>query len=352
MEFRVQNVNDVFPRLVELISNKQAPLSRVESRVGPVISIDEPLTITYSRPWQRVLFNAQRDANPFFHLFESLWMLAGRNDVELLSYYNSKIGEIASDDGETLNGAYGYRWRSYQPQPIFGSWKKGDNVCPECKMGDSNKVDQLNILAKHLRENPNSRRAVLEMWNVEDDLCKIETSKDVCCNTHIYFQIQKDRLVMTVCNRSNDLLWGMLGANVVHFSFLQEYMAACIGVGIGKYHHFTNNLHVYAERKDWQPTKLLDYYNHPSVDYCGMEHFPLVEDPKRFDDECAEFVEDSTRPIKLEEPFLNYVAFPMCWAFKLYKERELKSAIKAMELVRAMDWRMAGINWLEKRKKL
>jgi hypothetical protein len=35
---------------------------------------------------------------------------------------------------------------------------------------------------------------------------------------------------MTVTNRSNDLCWGMLGANYVHFTILQEYLAARLGV--------------------------------------------------------------------------------------------------------------------------
>ena len=33
------------------------------------------------------------------------------------------------------------------------------------------------------------------------------------------------KLCMTVCNRSNDMLWGAYGANVVHMSMLQEFVA-------------------------------------------------------------------------------------------------------------------------------
>ena len=38
-------------------------------------------------------------------------------------------------------------------------------------------------------------------------------SKDVPCNTHAYFAINAEgSLDLTVCNRSNDLVWGCLGA--------------------------------------------------------------------------------------------------------------------------------------------
>ena len=55
-----------------------------ESRNGPVVVFPEPVTTVCERPEERVLFHCERDANPFFHLFEALWMLAGRNDLAYL----------------------------------------------------------------------------------------------------------------------------------------------------------------------------------------------------------------------------------------------------------------------------
>src|SRR5262249_11634251 len=147
---------------------------------GTVLVIDEPVTITYTHPRERVLFNTVRDANPFFHLYEALWMLAGRNDVAPLSYYNSRMKEF-SDDGKTLNGAYGYRWRNARGReygsgltivmvddPTLPTGKRP--VCADLSVGS---CDQLDTLVNHLRADPTSRRAVLQMWNVEDDLLKI-----------------------------------------------------------------------------------------------------------------------------------------------------------------------------------
>lgn len=374
MELKTRNVNDTFPALVEdfIAGGKRfagaPPVVRNQTRNGPVLRIDEPVMVTYSHPRERVLLNPARDANPFFHLYESLWMLAGRDDVSPLAYYSSQIGKIASDDGKTFNGAYGYRWRHSQV-PDHQNWENG------------NGIDQLDILVSHLKSDPTSRRAVLQMWNVEDDLLKIganpdrsgnlynpdlkyPASKDVCCNTAVYFSIRDTDeynqsldarppqyvLDMTVTNRSNDMIWGMLGANVVHFSFLQEYMAARLGVEVGRYNQFTNNLHVYES--NWEPKRWLA---EPVRDY-PTKTVPLVSDPERFERELPEFVEHHSGKIKAgdlenswSEPFLATVAGPMLCAFACYKEKDYHGAFTMVDQIEAEDWRIASEGWIRRR---
>lgn len=343
MHLRYRNVNTAFRGVLELWET--LPRIHEESRVGIVERIAEPVLLTYIMPTERVLFNPARDANPFFHLYEALWMLAGCNDVRSLAYFNSQM-EQYSDDGETFNGAYGYRWRSkdyWDPnQPTPGK--------PWLKL---NQVDQLDVLVNHLKQTPNSRRAVLQMWNVEDDLLKIDTSKDCCCNTHVYFSLDTGELDMTVCNRSNDLVWGMLGANVVHFSFLQEYMAARIGVHVGVYNHFTNNLHAYVER--FNPQAWLEDTSYLQQDYDRKSHsiVPLVSNPKQFEYELKKFVAWPLDPERRwKEPFFQNVASPMCRAFSYHTIRGYAEALKLMRQVVASDWRWAGEQWLVKRRDL
>ena len=54
-----------------------------------------------AEPRRRVHLVPGRRANPFLALSESLWLLAGRNDVQALLPYNKRILDY-SDDGETL----------------------------------------------------------------------------------------------------------------------------------------------------------------------------------------------------------------------------------------------------------
>ena len=411
MHLNFRNVNDAFRGIVKMFRDEEycngspwtlhgnpAPITRTTSRNGPVLMIDEPVTVTYSHPLERVLFHPVRDANPFFHVYEALWMLAGRNDVAPLQRFVGRIKEF-SDDGVTMNGAYGYRWR-HAPvarQSNGQSW-------PD--------ADQLDTIVSHLKAYPDSRRAVLQMWNVEDDLFRVggETttswnrafrtmsmpSKDVCCNLSVMFALRRDmdrgpkcvcgadrsgpsaeahkadcpaarshtvqmvpHLDMTVTNRSNDLIWGMLGANYVHFTFLQEYMAARLGVKVGRYHHVTNNLHVYAERKDWQPTALLDECEDLSLlEYRFIKKVPLVKDADRFEQELPEFVQhwshegERTGTRRWSEPFLDTVARPMMAAHAL-RDNAMDGTIgtQIARIIAADDWRIVTTDWLQRRKK-
>jgi thymidylate synthase len=374
---KFRGVNDGFNGLVKLFADSQHFYDEIEiiktgSRNGPVLQIVEPVIISFSNPTERVLFNTARDCNPFFHIYEALWMLSGRNDVAPLAYYAPNMVNY-SDDGETLNGAYGYRWRHANAAETPGKWAD---------------VDQLKLIINHLKAKPDSRRVILQMWNVEDDLLKIgpsNQSKDVCCNVCVMFSLREEThtqdydrgdgvfveasqfckvLDMTVINRSNDLVWGMLGANYVHFSFLQEYMAACIGVEVGVYNQMSNNLHIYTENNSgfkheaWLSDDEPDHY---TTDFKNRDHIelmrrvPLVRDPATFDLECPRFVEaihkhSSHYHVNWSEPFLQRVATPMLWAFELHKRRDYDSALNCIKEVAADDWRIAGTSWLQKRK--
>ena len=188
-----------------------------DSRNGQVIVVPGPVTTHYTRPRERVLFWPQRDANPFFHFFESLWMLAGRNDVAFVSQFAKQMAEY-SDDGIFLHGAYGYRWQYHYRR--YGHSEEYFN--------------QLQILIRRLKEDPNDRRCVLSMWDPNADL-DIQ-SKDIPCNTHVYFSRNfYNQLDMTICCRSNDMIWGGYKTNAVHFSILQEFMAATIGCDVKDY---------------------------------------------------------------------------------------------------------------------
>lgn len=359
-EIVARNVNDAFRDMVEVFNDRDNVVVK-GSRNGTVRKLRGPCVITYERPEERVLFNAARDANPFFHVYEALWMLGGRNDLASLQHYVSNFDQY-SDDGKTLNGAYGYRWRhafTYESDREYN------------ERFDISQVDQLAIIADHLRNDPNSRRAVLQMWNVEDDLLKVDQSRDCCCNLSALFSIRRedartyighgdyradgpggeeyeDYLDMTVFNRSNDAILGALGANAVHFSFLQEYLAAQLGVSVGVYHQISNDMHVYEERFKpdvWLADQAMSMYHKGTCN-----RVPLVENKDRFDVELSRFLDSYGTDTRLmEEPFLVQVAAPMVDSFNLYKMERLHDALDVCRLITADDWRLACQQWLQRR---
>lgn len=387
MHLVYRNVNEAFANLVKDIHSGDIETVRKDSRNGPVLMVEEPVTITYMKPIERVLFNRARDANPFFHLYESLWMLGGHRDLASLKYFVSTFDQF-SDDGIILNGAYGYRWINGACSYCNGEGGIGydedgcanEDKCLVCH--GEGVIDQLKILAEHLIKKPESRRAVLQMWNVKDDLMKIDTSKDVCCNLSACFSIRTQELSnpynrtfksdglggvtetttfhtttrkyldMTVFNRSNDMIWGTLGANAVHFSFLQEYMASALNAEVGKYSQISNNMHVYEKNfkpEEWLADETTDLYALGVVN-----NLPLVEDLWQFQGELAAFTATCPKkaPLKelFEEKFFVKVAFPMIESFRLHKEKDYCSALSKAEEIEAVDWKFAAINWLKKRQ--
>lgn len=215
----VRNGHEALPQILQILDEEGVHRS---SRNGPVLQIPEPLSIVYTHPCERMVFWPQRDCNPFFHLYEAAWMLDGRNDVAGPARYAKQIAQY-SDDGTTFHGAYGNRWRTW-----FGR-------------------DQLVEIAAALRANPDDRRQVLSMWSANSDLGR--DGKDVPCNLVATFQVDHNgRLNLVVFNRSNDLIWGTLGANLVHFSVLLEYMASEVGCLVGIYTQVSSNPHAYVDK--------------------------------------------------------------------------------------------------------
>lgn len=244
-------------------------------------------------------------------------MLAGSSSVAFLNRFSKQIKEY-SDNGYTFHGAYGDRWANH-----FG-------------------FDQLDAIVHMLKKTPNSRRAVLTMWDPTADLESF--SKDLPCNTHIYFRIKQGELDMTVCNRSNDMVWGMLGANIVHMSILQEYLASAIGVNVGRLHQFTNNLHVYRGWEDkWADPQSEWYNDHPAYNrhVFGPDTFNVGE--------AQRFVEEG---IHTNRPYMCVIlrdnAVPMYDAWENYKSGNIPLAKHIADRIHDDDWRTACVEWLER----
>jgi hypothetical protein len=317
------------------------------SRNGRVLVSPGPVLTCYENPLERVMFSPLRDANPFFHLFEGLWMLAGRNDVESVAVYAKQMAAF-SDDGATLHGAYGFRWREF-----FA-------------------FDQLEKLIGLMVADPKTRRAVLTMWAPNGDLVASEgvggiCAKDVPCNTQVYFDPTRGVLDMTVLNRSNDIVWGAYGANVVHMSMLQEFVAAAVGLRVGKYYQFSNNFHMYLDRPDCQ--RLMNTASadpgHWAVAYdvddrytmlSNVRPYPMLvegDTARQWLEDCERFVSFPTSDHSRRCAFFREVAAPMMRAHADYRQGEppVQTARVLLRECKATDWALAGAEWLCRRQR-
>lgn len=321
------------------------------SRGGTVIVAPGPVITVTRKPMQRVLFSPLRDANPFFHLFESLWMLAGRNDLPWLAQFNQRMSEFSDDGGLTQPAAYGYRWRKHF------------------------RYDQLEAIVRHLTEQPNSRRAVLTMWDAwpsntdENNVWQfgdVEKAfgdgKDVPCNTNCFFQVRDgEYLDMSVQCRSNDAIWGAHGANAVHFSVLLEYMAARLDLIPGVMYQYSFNYHAYPYNVKYSLEEAaLSADDTNAYRIAGAATTPMFDSETVggvWERELAWFMEmaspdrkEGLAPPVFTEPFFVGTALPMLRAWQAHKAKDYMAATAAItQMAPRRDWRLACEMWMAKR---
>lgn len=302
------------------------------SRNGAVLVAPCPVMTVTERPMERVLFDRNRDANPFFHFFECLWMLSGSNDGRWLDRF---VGDFSSRYGEedgTIHGAYGARWRNWAGVNSAGGF---------CMM------DQLSVVVSILKNNPKDRRVVVSMWSPDSDLA--EDVRDVPCNTHMYPRVRSTDsgavLDLTVCCRSNDIIWGATGANAVHFSFLQEWMAAQIGVGVGKMYQLSNNWHAYKNTLEKVGEPVFD----DKYDSGEVTPYPICQVPEAWDEDLAQFLANPDLAWVYPNDFFGNVARPMWITHDTWKMGSRRTAMVVAEQIAATDWREAVRAWMQRR---
>ena len=302
------NVNHALPAVVDALLEGG---EREDSRNGPVISVPEPFILSTLCPEERVLLCPVRRANPFLFLIDGLSILTDFNSVALFTKFAKRFADC-SDDGIRFHGHYGERLAPQIPKAL-----------------------------EMLTSDPTTRRVHLTIWDAAKDLGT--KTKDVPCNIGVIprivnrpmplednTEVQARFLDLTVLNRSNDLFWGMLGANIVQFSFLQEYMAGCLGAQIGTLHQVSMNLHAYTDFGPGTvlPKKDTDVWENPFTvpeegSYPPVFPMDVTNIRKELKSLFIDIANEDT-PDGFKNSFINEVVIPMLRSWKDKSSEPLK----------------------------
>jgi thymidylate synthase len=183
-----------------------------------------PVTFTLTEPRNRCVANPERRWNLPLAIGEFCWHVSGSNELQFIEYYAKRWREFA-EDGSTVRGScYGHRIFK-QPSDGRSQWQQ---------------------IVELLREDPQSRRAVLNFQGRTEDLV---TDKDVPCANTMQFLVRDSRLHAIVSMRSNDAIWG-LPYDVFLFTMFQELLASELGLALGNYTHTVGSLHLYERHFD------------------------------------------------------------------------------------------------------
>ena len=219
--FSGRSADDVWQQIARTF---QLPgFARVQSGRGGKTKEILHATISISDPRQRWVMSRRPAMNPAFALAEVVWIVNGRRDLAFLQFWNRRLSGYVGP-GPNLHGAYGYRLRLH--------------------IG----VDQLDQAYQALKNNPETRQVVLQIWDSGIDMPRSDgtpSDKDIPCNVMALPKVRAGKLEWMQVIRSNDLFLGV-PHNLVQFTTIQEIIAGWLGVDCGTFNQISDSLHMYT----------------------------------------------------------------------------------------------------------
>lgn len=157
---------------------------------------------------------------------EILWIWQKQsNDVHVLQQWNCHVWDEWMQEDGTIGKAYGYQLAKYH---------------------------QVDTLLKTLKENPQSRRMVVSMWNVED---LPEMALQPCAFLTMWDVSADNRLNCMLVQRSGDMGLG-IPFNMAQYAALVCMIAQVSGLRPGLFTHVINNAHIYENHVEALKTQL------------------------------------------------------------------------------------------------
>ena len=226
----------------------------VPSRDGGTLEL-HPFVAEITDPTKRQLLCVHRGNDPFATLAETIWVLSGSRRIEWLEKFLPRCKDY-SDDGKMWRAGYGNRIRSWLGM-TDGEQDARVNE-PEMKMdiGELEGIDQIQYIFETLKEDPESRRAIISIWDPAKE-CTIGESRDFPCCNLVHFMIRDNKLDCELFIRSNDVVFGFGSINVYEWTVLQEILANALGVDVGSYFHIASSMHLYFDRHYTKARKIL-----------------------------------------------------------------------------------------------
>jgi thymidylate synthase len=223
-------------------------------------------------------------------IHEFVWYLSGEEHIRTLREETGIWDAWADDDGR-LDTAYGRFWRRF-PVPEEGlpgeSWPDDGHRW----MNDEGTFDQIQYVLDQLKENPNSRRLVVNAWHPAN--AAVSTLPP--CHYTFVCNVQGGRLNVHLTQRSGDVALG-IPFNIAAYSLLATALAQRTGFEPGKFAHSVVDAHVYCgtgDRGAWYADHLGELQSRLAdvedrTEYRDVREWleatapPEAEDEKRYD---------------------------------------------------------------------
>lgn len=159
-------------------------------------------------------------------IHELLWFLRGDTNVKYLQDNGVNIWNAWADENGDLGHIYGYQWRSW----------------PDYNGGH---IDQISEVVKALKTDPDSRRIIVNAWNVAD----IPNMNLPPCHAFFQFYVANGKLSLQLYQRSADIFLGV-PFNIASYALLLQMMAQVTGLKAGEFVHTFGDAHIYRNHME------------------------------------------------------------------------------------------------------
>jgi len=165
-------------------------------------------------------------------IHELLWFLQGDTNVRYLQDRGVSIWDEWADESGELGPIYGRQWRSWTAT-------------------DGSAIDQIQNVVDVIRTDPDSRRLIVNAWNV-GDLPRMALPP---CHVLFQFYVSQGRLSCQLYQRSADVFLGV-PFNIASYSLLTLMVAQVTGLQPGEFIHTFGDAHLYANHQQQARTQL------------------------------------------------------------------------------------------------
>ena len=181
-------------------------------------------------------------------IYELLWFLNGDTNVKYLQEHGVRIWNEWADENGDLGPVYGKQWRSWSTP-------------------NGGEIDQMKEALHQIHHNPDSRRIIVNAWNVAD-LPEMALSP---CHCLFQFYVADGKLSCQLYQRSADVFLGV-PFNIASYALLTMMIAKVSGLQYGEFVHTFGDVHLYnnhfeqaQEQLSRQPRKLPQMIINPEV---------------------------------------------------------------------------------------
>ena len=183
-------------------------------------------------------------------IYELLWFLKGETNIGWLLENNVHIWDEWADEKGNLGPVYGKQWRSWESK-------------------DGREIDQIQQALDLIRDNPDSRRIIVNAWNVGE----LDKMALMPCHTMFQFYVANGKLSCQLYQRSADLFLGV-PFNIASYALLTLMIAQVSRLEPGEFIHSFGDAHIYTNHFEQVQTQL----SRDAKDYPTMTLNPDVND--------------------------------------------------------------------------